>query len=102
MSILQMDKLRLGAQKMLRKNLVIKGGLRKAESSARSLDPGVGGFFCAPSPPLGWAGIPSPTTKAAGPGLLHLGPWKSPKQEPGEELLVIRSRSHLVCLPAEP
>lgn len=62
----------------------------------------LGGFFCALSSPLGpgWDLLPAtpPSTKAAGPGLLHLGPWKSPKQELGEELLVILSKSHLVCI----
>lgn len=50
-----------------------------------------------------WAGFFSPTTEAPGPGFFQLDPWKSPKQEPGEELLVIYSQPHLVCIPpAEP
>ena len=52
---------------------------------------------------LGGVGLCSPTTEAPRPGFLHLNPWKSPKQELGEELLVICAQSHLVCIPpAEP
>ena len=52
---------------------------------------------------LGGVGLCSPTTEAPRPGFLHLSPWKSPKQELGEELLVICAQSHLVCIPpAEP
>lgn len=99
MSTLQMDKLRLGAQK----SLVRKRGTEESRMEFKFFRPWcLGGFFCTLSSPLGlgWDLLPAtpPPTKAAGPGLLHLGPWKSPKQELGEELLVILSESHLVCI----
>ena len=47
----------------------------------------------------GGVGLCSPTTEAPRPQFLHLGPWRSPKQELGEALLVICAQSHLVCIP---
>ena len=102
-SILQMDRLRLGAQKKIQEESGEQRSLEKVElMGSRSPDAAGGWDSCFVPCDLcpGWAGHCSPTTEALGPGLLHLGPWKSPKQELGVERLVICSQSHLVCIPA--
>lgn len=105
--ILQLDRLWPGAQKRLRKNLVNRVSLKKVEwSRSRSPDPaggggGVGELFCAlctlPSARARLGSALQPR-RLPRPGVLHLGPWNSPKQEPREELLVF-SQFHLVCIP---